>query len=116
MNRMFAASSRKRRVARSRDEFRIDAGLGGEVEVGDGPGGGQAGESHPGAGAAGFDRVDLDAQECLDRRGHAVPGGAGVVEDPGQGLGGVGEFEVVEMAAELPVDLGLTGGWWSGRG
>ena len=45
------------------DQRLVDAGLGGEVVVGDPPGLRQAGEPQPGAQATLLDRVDLDAQQ-----------------------------------------------------
>ncbi|MER0485060.1 hypothetical protein ABR737_43215 [Streptomyces sp. Edi2] len=47
------------------DQLLVDAGLGGEVEVGQGPGLGQAGEPFPGGEFAGFGGLDLDLQEPL---------------------------------------------------
>ena len=47
------------------DEFLIDAGLGGEVEVADLPGGGQVSEPYPGVPSACFGGFDLDAEQLL---------------------------------------------------
>ena len=68
MNNTLVASSTKRRRGELGDQFGVDRRLGGEVEVGQGEGGGQRGEAGQAGPAALLDGVDLDGQQPLQER------------------------------------------------
>jgi len=65
--------------------------LGGVVEIEQPLWGGQAGEPQPGGAPAVLGRGDLDTQALLEAIDQTQFAGAGLVEDPRQGLGRVGE-------------------------
>jgi hypothetical protein len=77
--------------------------LGGEVEVGQGPGLGQAGEPQPAGQPAGLGGFDLQLQQPFQRGGQRQLLDAGLVQHPRQLLGGGVELEVVQVGAQLLV-------------
>jgi len=62
------------------DQGLVDAGLGGEVEVGQPPGCGQAGEPEPGGEPAFLGRGDLDGEQRLEGLDQRELADAGLVE------------------------------------
>jgi hypothetical protein len=57
--------------------------------------------------AAGLDRVDLDREEPFQRRGQPQVLLAGLIEQPGQGRGGIGHLQIGQVRAEPLVEPGL---------
>ena len=86
------------------DEFLVDAGLGGEVEVFELPGGGEVREPHPGVPATLLGGFDLDPEQPLEELGMTDAGSVGLVKVGWQGLGCGCQLEVGKMAAELLVE------------
>jgi hypothetical protein len=79
------------------NQFLIDSGLGGEVEMAQRPGLGQAREPQPRYQAAFLGGGHLDLQQPLQRRGHRQIFRPGRIQDPGQMFGGVTEFRVRQV-------------------
>ena len=77
----------------------VDAGGGVEVEVVQGGAGGEVREAEPAGETAGIGRGDLEREQALEGVGEAPTLGLGLVQDARQGVGGVGEFELGEVAA-----------------
>ena len=85
------------------DEAAVDRGLGGEVEVLEGLGGGEPGEAQA-AGEAPFERrLDFDFEEVVQELGVAGLVVLGVLERGGEPLSGRGELQRGEVPAELLV-------------
>ena len=82
----------------------VDAGLGGEVEVVELPGGGEVSEPYPGVPSACLGGFDLDPEQPFQELGVADVAVVGVFEVAGERLGGCGQLEVGEMPSELLVD------------
>ena len=79
--------------------FSSTPGCSAKLEIAQCPGIGQAGEPQPSSESAFLGGVDLDLQQPFERGGQGQVLGAGVVQDPGQGFGGVVKFEVGEVRA-----------------
>src|SRR6202043_238031 len=71
-----------------------DGGGGSEVEVVRGGSGGEVREPEPTGEPAGVGGGDLDGEEALQGLGQGPALGPGLVEDAGQRVGGVGEFQL----------------------
>ena len=98
MNSTLVASFDETQGGQLGDQFRVDRRLGGEVEVGQGEGGGQRREAGQAGPAAGVDGGDLDGEEPFQERLVAEFGRGGVVQFAGQGLGGCGHAQEGQMA------------------
>src|SRR5581483_3798449 len=82
------------------DQFLVDPGLGGEVELRQGGGVGQAGEPQPPSEPARLGGVDFYGQQLLQRRDRGELLGLGGVLHAGQRLGRRGQLEQVQMVAQ----------------
>jgi hypothetical protein len=89
------------------DELAVGGRLGVEVEVGDLPGGGQAGEPGRAGLAPGLGGGDFQGEQAFQEGGVAELPGAGVVEFGGQCFGGRGHPQRRQVGAHLLVDLVL---------
>jgi len=90
--------------------------LGVVVEVVQGGRGGQVREPEPAGEPPCFGGLHLDAEQLLQCCCGAELLGLRGVQHGGQGFGGVGEFEVGQVPAELLVAAGLGGGRWHQSG
>jgi len=81
----------------------VDTWLGVVVELVQCRGGGQAGEAEPAGEPPGLGRGDLDPQQSFQSGGRGEVFGAGLVEDSGQRLGRVEQFQGGQVGAELLV-------------
>jgi hypothetical protein len=77
--------------------------LGGEIELLERLGGGEAGEPQPAGEAALFGRGDLDVEQVVQELGVAGLVALGGFEGGGEMLRGGGELEVGQVAAQLLV-------------
>ncbi|RDI73167.1 hypothetical protein Gocc_3109 [Gaiella occulta] len=85
------------------DELSVERGLGVEVEVVQGPGRGQAGETQPPGEAAGLGRLDLDLEQPLEEGGVRELLLAGALELARERLGGGLQAQVVQVLPQLLV-------------
>ena len=105
MNSTLVASAKIGACYEFPNEFLVDAGLGGEVEVVELPGGGEVSESYPGVPSALLGGFDLNPEQPFEELGMANVVSVGVFEVAGESLsGGCGQLEVGEMTPELLVD------------
>ena len=81
-------------------ELFVHRGLSFEVEVGDPPGGGQAGQAGKGGEPAGVGGGHFEGEQPLQQRGGAPAFGLGLVEQAGQGLGRRAQVQVGEVASQ----------------
>ena len=91
------------------DQLGVDGRGSVVVEVLQGGRGRQGREAEPSGQAAGLAGGDLDRQQPFQRGGHGQALGGRGVQDGGQRPGGVVQFQLGEVAAELLVEAGLRG-------
>lgn len=89
------------------DEFAVDGGLEVEVEVGQGPAGGEVGEPQPGGQPAVAGGGGLLGDQFGEERGVGQVGVAGAVQQGGQDLRGAVQLQVAQVVFELLIDSAL---------
>ena len=83
------------------DEFLVDAGLGSEIEICEGPGLGKACEPFTGSAFAGLCGFDLDFQQPFQCSGQRHTFGAGLVQNPVECFRRVVELEIGQVGSQL---------------